>query len=109
MDGMEGMSQGWWRPSPGSVYPLLDSMVSEGEISKKEDGRYELTHKGKEDIGWVPGRHFSQPRTVQDVLREMTSYVSYLEDLGKSDSTKLAPYADQVRQLQARLAKVGGV
>lgn len=108
MDGMEAMTQGWWRPSPGSIYPLLDSMVKEGEISKREDGRYELTQKGKEEVGWVPGRHYTQPRTVQDVLVEMTSYTSYLEDLAKSDVSKLSPYIDQIRALQARLSKLSG-
>ena len=27
MDEMEVMTRGWWRPSPGSVYPLLEELV----------------------------------------------------------------------------------
>ena len=52
MDAIEGMSQGWWRPSPGSVYPLLETIAKEGSIKKREDGKYELTEQGKEGVGW---------------------------------------------------------
>lgn len=34
MDEMEMMTKGWWRPSPGSVYPLLESLVQEGFIKR---------------------------------------------------------------------------
>ena len=33
MDQIEIATQGWWRPSPGSVYPLLDELQKE-EASK---------------------------------------------------------------------------
>src|SRR2546428_5135163 len=49
IDEIEKMSWGGWRPSPGSIYPLLDQMVQEGAIRKREDGRYELTDKGKDE------------------------------------------------------------
>ena len=49
MDDMEKMTQGWWRPSPGSVYPLLEQLTNEGLIRKREDGRYELTEKASEE------------------------------------------------------------
>src|SRR2546422_758937 len=39
MDEIEGMTQGWWRPSPGSVYPLLDGMVTDGLIKKMDEWR----------------------------------------------------------------------
>ncbi len=45
MDHIEMASQGWWRPSPGSVYPLLEELSRDGFIRKREDGRYEMTEK----------------------------------------------------------------
>src|SRR5438093_12559198 len=42
MDQIEAMSQGWWRPSPGSIYPLLEELREDGVLRKREDGRYEL-------------------------------------------------------------------
>jgi DNA-binding PadR family transcriptional regulator len=41
-----------WKPSPGSVYPLLECMNKEGIISCKEEGRrkiYSLTEKGRQE------------------------------------------------------------
>jgi DNA-binding PadR family transcriptional regulator len=107
MDAMEKMSQGWWRPSPGSVYPLLESMTTEGLIKKREDGKYELTEQGKEEVGWPSRMRSTYPRSIDDVLLEMGSYVSYLEDLATSDHSKLAPYLQKIKELQARLSKLG--
>ncbi len=44
---IEKRTGGHWRPSPGSVYPLLSSMESKGEINKTVDGKYAVTEKGK--------------------------------------------------------------
>ncbi len=43
------------------------------------------------------------PRTVDDVLVEVDSYISYLEDLPKE---KLAPYEEKVDRLVEHLEKV---
>ena len=39
MNSIEEMSQGWWRPSPGSIYPLLESLLQEGSVARRADGR----------------------------------------------------------------------
>ena len=106
MDAMENMSQGWWRPSPGSVYPLLDTMTKEGSIKKREDGRYELTEQGKEEMAWPSRMRSNLPRTLEDVLNEMNSFVSYFEDLAKSDPSKLSPHLEKIKELQSRLSKI---
>ncbi len=106
MDAMEGMSQGWWRPSPGSVYPLLESMTKEGSIKKRDDGKYELTEQGKEEVGWPSRMRSTYPRSIDEVLNEMISYVSYLEDLERTNNSKLAPYSQKIKELQTRLSKL---
>src|SRR5271168_4604110 len=59
MNGMEMInkfyeaSHGWWKPSPGSVYPLLETLESEGTIKKMSDGRYEITKSFKEGLASV--------------------------------------------------------
>src|SRR2546422_533404 len=50
MDEIETMTQGWWRPSPGSVYPLLEQMTQDDLLRKRDDGRYELSPKAKEEV-----------------------------------------------------------
>src|SRR5712691_3664489 len=79
MDEIETMTQGWWRPSPGSVYPLLDQMTQEELLKKRDDGRYELT-----------------------------GYASYLEDLSRSDRSKIAPFRDKIKNVADRLAALVG-
>ena len=89
MNAIEDMSQGWWRPSPGSIYPLLESLVQEGTIVRREDGRYELTPRGREALEWPPwapwGGRSAQPPGVDGVLNDLGGYVSYLEDVNRSD------------------------
>ena len=101
---IETMTQGWWRPSPGSVYPVLDDLTSEGLINKREDGRYELTSKGKESIEWPFGMPNRQPQGVEEMLNEITGYVSYFEDLSKSDRTRIEPHTDRIKRIADRLS-----
>jgi DNA-binding PadR family transcriptional regulator len=47
---LEGQAGGRWRPSPGSVYPLLQVLEDEGLVHGRDrDGRkvYELTERGQ--------------------------------------------------------------
>jgi DNA-binding PadR family transcriptional regulator len=47
---LDERSKGAWRPSPGSVYPILQQLEDEGlvEISSTESGKtFHLTAKGK--------------------------------------------------------------
>lgn len=75
------------RPSPGSVYPILKKMVDEDLITKCEDGRYELTKRGKDITDKLFGnlRQSKQQEqrafAVKNALVEVDSYVSYLEDI----------------------------
>ncbi len=111
MEVMEANLQGWWRPSPGSIYPLLKGLVDEGVLSRSEDKKYALTSKGREEVDhpWPwSGREAPAPRTVEGVLEEVSSYVSYLEDLSRSNSKGIAENAGNIRELGSRLAKVGG-
>ncbi len=108
MDATEAMSRGWWRPSPGSVYPILESMSREGVIRKRADGKYELTASGKEEMNWP--KHFKnpEPRSVDEVLEQMSGYVSYLEDLSRDRPQTLGGSAQTLRDLGARLGRLGG-
>ena len=76
------------RPSPGSIYPILKKMVDEDLIIKLDDGRYELTKKGKDITFKIFGnfRQKSKPKeqgafAVKNALIEIDSYLSYLEDI----------------------------
>ena len=44
MDEIERMTQGWWRPSPGSVYPGPRA-ADQGRHGEEERGRQEPAHR----------------------------------------------------------------
>lgn len=48
-----------------------------------------------------------QPHTVDEVIAEISGYVSYMEDLAKLDSTKIVQHSQKIRELQERLSKLG--
>jgi hypothetical protein len=104
MDDMEVMTKGWWRPSPGSVYPLLEEMVKEGSIMKRDDGRYELSGQVDPQWSWPAP---TGPRTPADVMREISGLTAYLEDLTRSEPdglktirTELDSVVDRLRRLK---------
>jgi len=111
MDMIENTAQGWWRPSPGSIYPLLDQMVTEGVLKKLEGKKYSLTERGLEEIdrpfSWM-GPSYS-PRSPEEVAEVISSYVSYLEDVADSDKGKLLNTKGKIKELSNRLAKLGEV
>ncbi|PSN83212.1 hypothetical protein B9Q11_03210 [Candidatus Marsarchaeota G2 archaeon ECH_B_SAG-F08] len=111
MDEVERMSFGLWRPSPGSIYPLLEQLSKEGVIRKRDDGKYELTEKGREEVESFlnpvfPPFSLQAPRSVDGVLDEISAYVSYLEDLARTKSDSLKPYSSRIKELAERLSKL---
>jgi DNA-binding PadR family transcriptional regulator len=107
MDEVETMTRGFWRPSPGSIYPLLEQLVKEDLLKKREDGRYELTERANEEVEWSFGPAFRKPQTPQEMLDEIGGYVSYFEELNKTDRQRVSPHAAKMRELAERLAALG--
>ena len=114
MNAIEEMSQGWWRPSPGSIYPLLDSLLQEGLIAKRGDGRYELSPAGRQamEMPWGPwgpwGMRGAQAPGVDGVLNEMGGFVSYLEDVDRSDPVGIERNRERIKGLADRLSALIG-
>ena len=56
MGTIDDKTEGAWRPGPGTVYPLLRSLVKEGLLEKAGSGepgatvRYSATKKGKQEL-----------------------------------------------------------
>jgi DNA-binding PadR family transcriptional regulator len=108
MDSMEATSRGWWRPSPGSVYPMLQQLTEEGLVKRREsDGRYEVTPQGREEVEWPSRMEKGGARSVDGILQEISSYTSYLEDLSHTKDQKLTDYAPRLKDLGGRLSKLG--
>lgn len=104
IDEMERMSAGWWRPSPGSIYPLLDELAKEGLIRRKDDGRYELAGAAREHAGWPFAR--AAPRSAEEAVVELASLVSYLEDLDRAGPDRLGIAREELRAVVQRLTQL---
>ena len=104
MDGVETMTRGWWRPTPGSIYPLLTKMVDEGTLSKMPDGRYELTQNARKEYDFSFG-----PKPVRggvdQTMSELQSLVSFLEDV-KASKGSLKGNDEALRSLAERLKQL---
>jgi DNA-binding PadR family transcriptional regulator len=103
---IETITQGNWRPSPGSIYPLLDELAKDGSIAKLEDGRYEITIKGKLEFEWPYELHTRQPGSVEGSIEEMNSHLSYIEDVKRMDSSKIAANLDNLKTTRDRLSAI---
>jgi DNA-binding PadR family transcriptional regulator len=106
IEDMEVMTHGWWRPSPGSVYPLLEEMVEDGTLRKREDGRYELVSTADSEF-WVHGwKMGGGPRTPQEILQELSGLTAYLEDLRRSQASATESIQSQLDAVAERLRKL---
>lgn len=103
---IETITQGNWRPSPGSIYPLLDELATEGNIIKLEDGRYEITEKGKLEFEWPYELHTNQPGSVEGSIEEINSHISYIEDVKRVDPSKVATNLDKLKNTRDRLSTI---
>ncbi|MCI4364953.1 MAG: PadR family transcriptional regulator [Thermoplasmata archaeon] len=103
MDDMEVMTHGWWRPSPGSVYPLLEEMVGEGSLRKQDDGRYVPIESSTRGWGWPPA---PGPRTPKEVVRELSGLTAYLEDLNRTEPHATQPIQSELDAVAERLRRL---
>jgi len=71
----EEQSNGIWKPSPGLIYPLLGRLLDEGLIDETEDGRYQLTEKGKETAQDVD--------KVSDIVKKQLDVLFRLGNVGR--------------------------
>ena len=82
---IEEKSRGAWRPGPGSVYPILRELVSEGYLREvkptKTSGRtvYEITEKGSERLGEVS-------RIITEAAEKLQDMKQILYDFAEPNS-----------------------
>ena len=100
MNELQEMSHGWYRPSPGSIYPLLEQLEKEGLIAKNKDGKFELT------AGF--GERSGTGDEVASALSVIESNTSYLEDLQRTGGADLSKHRDRIQKLTRRLEAFSG-
>ena len=103
MDSIDIMSHGHWKPSPGSIYPLLSKAVEENLIIKREDRRYELTDAGYEEINMFKTEGPNKTGSVEGILTDIDNNLSYLEDLSRE---KLAPHIEKLEKIGLKIDRI---
>ena len=68
-------SNGIWKPSPGLIYPLLGRLLDEGLIEETQDGKYQLTKKGKDTASDVD--------KVNDIIKKQLEVLFRLGNVGR--------------------------
>jgi len=101
MEEIEKHTGGFWKPSPGSIYPLLAWLQDNGHIKELpgENGlkRYELTEKGKSLL--------QEQEKIRKKFREETGFLPG-HQLFDSFLIKIpAEKTDEIRDSMKRLAK----
>ncbi|MEM4968204.1 MAG: PadR family transcriptional regulator [Nitrososphaerota archaeon] len=86
MDTIERESGGLWRPSPGSIYPLLEWLRERGyikEVKTNEVGvkKYVLTERGEEFLKW----HREVKNFLKKSCKFFTPYFLELKHSGLED------------------------
>jgi DNA-binding PadR family transcriptional regulator len=95
----ERKSHGMWRPSPGSIYPILQSLEDQGLVkSQVRSGKkvYELTKKGLAEIEKNPEDHYtSRFEDLADHWRQASVWkqgihmmVSSIHEIGHRGTSK---------------------
>ena len=108
MEEIEKHSGGFWKPSPGSIYPLLAWLQDNGYVKElpQENGlkRYELAQNGKslfeeqkkirqkfrEQAGFMPGQFFDNfmpnipPEKLLEIRDTMKNFAQAMFRLGNS-------------------------
>jgi DNA-binding PadR family transcriptional regulator len=101
-----------FKPSSGSVYPMLKKLVAEGLLIKKDDGKYELTEVGydtnKRLLGSVVQHSLNEPIdrsaiAIETALNEIDSYLSFMEDINKE---KLIIHKKRLENFVERIEKI---
>lgn len=67
-----------WKPSYGSIYPLLDNLKQEGLVEMEEEGKkkiYHLTAEGKEEVKHLSEQHSLMITKMQDNMKLMAHMI----------------------------------
>ncbi|MDT7876279.1 MAG: PadR family transcriptional regulator [Sulfolobus sp.] len=78
IDDIYKMTWGWWRPSPGSVYPLLNKMVEDGVVVKGEEDKYVITQKGIKELESI--FPLNRRSNIEDAIEELEGLANFFNE-----------------------------
>jgi DNA-binding PadR family transcriptional regulator len=106
MEQIQKQTGNFWKPSPGSIYPLLAWLQDNGYVKElpSENGlkRYELTDNGKSLL--------KEQKTIRDKFREQAGFMPgqfFDSFLTKIPQEKLHQIRDSMKHLAKTMFQVG--
>ena len=104
---------GWWKPSPGSIYPLLSKLEEDKLVVRNEDNRYIITEQGRKivDKHYERVRHFysqTNPDDVKSVLENIHSQLMFILDSNKpfdGAEKEIQKIEDRLNEIKKRLKR----
>ncbi|MEJ2781745.1 PadR family transcriptional regulator [Stygiolobus sp. CP850M] len=101
IDDVYKMTWGFWKPSPGSVYPLLSKMEEDGVIRKIDSERYTITDKGIKEIEEIlPLKHRS---SIDDAVEELEGLSTFFSEV---DKAQLSRYEERIEKALRKIEEV---
>ncbi|MFB6469639.1 MAG: PadR family transcriptional regulator [Vulcanisaeta sp. AZ3] len=104
IDEIERLSMGFWRPSPGSIYPALEELESDGliKISRVESTKkyYEITESGKAFLGLPSVDRIAE--TVNDFMSLSRYILDNWDKISEADKSR-------IKELLKELIKLAGI
>ncbi len=89
-----------WRPSPGSLYPLLMDLEREGLIERTHDGKLRLTPHGIDYMSSIPfAINIRSITFMMDALLDRLKKRAETEGLNDEDKKKLKEIAEKILNL----------
>jgi len=86
-----------WKPSPGSLYPLLMSLEREGLIERTEDGKLRLTPHGIDYMSSIPfAINVKSILFMMEVLVDRLAKRIESEGLNEEEKKKLSEIAQKI-------------
>ena len=115
IDQISNMSFGFWNPSPGSIYPTLRELSSDGYIKMNEkNGRklYSITKRGEEYLNqsWFPWKNAARfintdsGANIRETIEDLENYSEFL--LEKKDQIKDKESLETIKKVIDKLNSV---
>jgi DNA-binding PadR family transcriptional regulator len=104
MQAIEELSEGLWRPSPGSVYPTLAQLEDEGLIRSAEAAgarTFEITDAGREHLESRADESAPWEPAAEDAENPMTELGPLVIQIGKA-TFQVASVGDSAQRDRAR-------
>ncbi len=104
---IQSLTHGLWRPTSGSLYPLLRDLQEQGIIQWTEDEKYRLATGVRAEFEGAFHLGVEAP-AIGSMVASMHRYASYIEDVKNTGREDLRPHRARLKELAERLRNLAG-